>query len=232
MRADEGAGVVGHVFPEAEDVDGGLFEHLAEHSDEEVGVGLHHLFDEGGVVVEQGAEVLDADHVAEGAEEAAPAIGEDNEDVVAVFVAAELLAPIEADAGVEVGLHAGGPELAEVLASLHWEAEELRHGAERVPCELAHDDALGIDVGDVVVVLGEDGALEGRVGKEPLVVDDPVVAAEVWSWRDHSRPREPSGQRFPARWARGTRERGRGRADRKSCWRGSAGESSLQCASR
>ena len=48
--------MVGHVFPEAENVDSGLFQHLREHGDEELRVGLHHLLHKGRIVVEQRAQ--------------------------------------------------------------------------------------------------------------------------------------------------------------------------------
>ena len=77
-----------HVLPEAEDVDRGFVEQLAEHGDEEIGVGVHHLFDQGRIVVEQLAEPLDARQVAQRAEKAAPAVRQDHQHVIAVAMAA------------------------------------------------------------------------------------------------------------------------------------------------
>ena len=68
----------------------GFFEHRAEHGDEELGVGVHHFLDEGGVVVEQLAKPLDAGQVPQRAEKPAPAVGDHHQGIVAVLVLPQL----------------------------------------------------------------------------------------------------------------------------------------------
>ena len=164
---------------EAEDVDRGLFQQVAEHGNQKIGVGVHHLLDQRRVVVEQLAEPLDARQVAERAEETAPAIGQDHQHVIPLAVAAQPVARVGAEPGGQVGLHPLAPEPAEVGRRLHGIAQELRHRALRVLLHLAQHDPLRIDVGHVNVVLGQHSSLKGRVGHEPRVLDHPAVATEI-----------------------------------------------------
>ncbi len=124
-------------------------EDLAHHGDDEVGVGVHHLLDESRIVVEQRAQALDPGQVAQRAEEAAPAVGDDDERDRLGAQGQELLLPVRPDALRQVRLHALLPEPAELLARLDRELDELRHRAHRVVLQLAHQDALVVDVEDV-----------------------------------------------------------------------------------
>ena len=104
-RGDDGRGVISHIFPEAEDVNVGIFQYLGEYADHEVGVSFHHLFHECRVVVEKGAEALDTEHVPQRTEKASPPVGDDDQGIVTLAMATEFVAPVMTDALREVRSH-------------------------------------------------------------------------------------------------------------------------------
>ena len=178
LRPEQRPGLVGHVFPEAEHVHVGVGQDLIHHLDHEIRVRLHHLFHERGVIVEERAEPLHADQIAQRPEESAPTVGDDDEREVARAVGGQPLLPVGAQACSQVRLHPFPPEAPKVLARLDGKTHELGHRRHAVVLPLPHQDALVIDVEHRPLVLFDHLAIEGRVGVEPAAVPFPTVDAK------------------------------------------------------